>query len=183
MLFQPPLPSNYAEMSEVELRSGIRTFKDRLGKRLVILGHHYQQDDVIEFADFTGDSLKLSQLAAEQTQAEYIVFCGVHFMAESADILSGEDRQVVLPDLSAGCSMADMAHVDEAEEAWAFLTANSDVPVTPITYVNSSAAVKGFVGRNDGACCTSSNRTIPRTRETRYSSCRTSISVATRLML
>lgn len=157
MLFQPPLPSNYAEMSEVELRSGIRTFKDRLGKRLVILGHHYQQDDVIEFADFTGDSLKLSQLAAEQTQAEYIVFCGVHFMAESADILSGEDRQVVLPDLSAGCSMADMAHVDEAEEAWAFLTANSDVPVTPITYVNSSAAVKGFVGRNDGACCTSSN--------------------------
>lgn len=157
MLFQPPLPSSYAEMSEGELRSGIHAFKHRLGKRLVILGHHYQQDDVIEFADFTGDSLKLSQLAAEQTQAEYIVFCGVHFMAESADILGCADRQVVLPDLSAGCSMADMAHVDEAEEAWAFLTANSDVSFTPITYVNSSAAVKAFVGRNDGACCTSSN--------------------------
>lgn len=157
MLFQPPLPSRYSDLSVDELRQGILDFKSRLGKRLVILGHHYQQDDVIEFADFTGDSLKLSQLAAEQTQAEYIVFCGVHFMAESADILSGADRQVVLPDLSAGCSMADMAHVDEAEEAWAFLTANSDVSFTPITYVNSSAAVKAFVGRNDGACCTSSN--------------------------
>ena len=157
MLFQPPLPPRYAEMNEDELRAGIREFKRRLGQRLVILGHHYQQDDVVEFADFTGDSLKLSQLAAEQTQAEFIVFCGVHFMAESADILGGEHQKVILPDLSAGCSMADMATIDEAEEAWAFLKANSEMPVTPITYVNSSAAVKAFVGRNDGACCTSSN--------------------------
>jgi quinolinate synthase len=157
MLFQPPLPPRYATLSDDELRAGIRDFRKQLGSRLVILGHHYQQDDVIEFADFTGDSLKLSQLAAEQTDAEYIVFCGVHFMAESADILGSDRQQVILPDLSAGCSMADMAHIDEAEEAWLLLEPAAGIPITPITYVNSSAAVKAFVGRHDGACCTSSN--------------------------
>jgi len=157
MLFQSPLPARYAQLSEAELRAGIQASQDRLGKRLIILGHHYQQDDVIAFADFTGDSLKLSQLAAEQTEAEYIVFCGVHFMAESADILSSDGQKVILPDLSAGCSMADMADLDDAEEAWSFLTEAAGGPITPVTYVNSSAAVKAFVGRNDGACCTSSN--------------------------
>jgi len=157
MLFQPPLPDKYAELSEDELRAGIQDCKSRLGARLVILGHHYQQDDVIQFADFTGDSLKLSRLAGEQTKAEYIVFCGVHFMAESADILGGDEQQVILPDLSAGCSMADMADIDDAEEAWSFLRQAAGMPVTPVTYVNSTAAVKAFVGQHDGACCTSSN--------------------------
>jgi quinolinate synthase len=157
MLFQPPLPSEYARLPDEEACARIRKLKQHFGSRLIILGHHYQRDDVIQFADFTGDSLKLSQLAAEQTQAEFIVFCGVHFMAESADILTSDDQKVILPDLSAGCSMADMAHIDEAEEAWPGLTRAAGLPVTPITYVNSSAAVKAFVGRNDGACCTSSN--------------------------
>ncbi|MFQ5806150.1 MAG: quinolinate synthase NadA [Phycisphaerae bacterium] len=157
MLFQPPLAPQYTQLSQDDLCAGIQKFRNRLGHRLVILGHHYQQDDVIQFADFTGDSLKLSQLAAEQSDAEYIVFCGVHFMAESADILTSDKQQVILPDLSAGCSMADMAHIDQAEEAWSFLEEATDTPITPVTYVNSSAAVKAFVGRRDGACCTSSN--------------------------
>jgi len=157
MLYQLPLPPKYSQLSEPQLCDGIRNFKRQLGRRLVILGHHYQQDDVIQFADFTGDSLKLSQTAAKQKDAEFIVFCGVHFMAESADILAGPQQTVILPDLSAGCSMADMAHIDQVEEAWEFLTRASDIPITPITYVNSSAAVKAFVGRNEGACCTSSN--------------------------
>lgn len=157
MLFQLPLAPRYGKLSAQELRAGIRAFKQQLGRRLVILGHHYQQDEVIEFADFTGDSLKLSMLAAEQHEAEFIVFCGVHFMAESADILAAEHQAVILPDLSAGCSMADMAHIDQVEASWTQLHEFSGAPLTPITYVNSSAAVKAFVGRNDGACCTSSN--------------------------
>ncbi len=157
MLFQPPLARKYAELDEQTLRDGIRRFKDQLGRRVVILGHHYQQDDIIEFADITGDSLKLSQRAADQADAEYIVFCGVHFMAESADILRRGRQQVILPDLSAGCSMADMATIEQAEAAWKTLHRAANVPITPVTYVNSSAAVKAFVGRNDGACCTSSN--------------------------
>ncbi len=157
MLHQPALPPRLARMPDAEVLDRIRELKQRLGPRLVILGHHYQQDEVIQFADFTGDSLKLSLLAAEQTDAEFIVFCGVHFMAESADILTSERQAVILPDLTAGCSMADMAHVDDAEQAWSLLCAWSDVPITPVTYVNSSAAVKRLVGRNDGACCTSSN--------------------------
>lgn len=157
MLFQPPLPPRFSDLSEEELRRGVADFKRRLGERLVILGHHYQQDEVIEFADFTGDSLRLSLIASEQKDAEFIVFCGVHFMAESADILAQPHQQVILPDLSAGCSMADMAHIDQLEEAWPLLCEYSSTPITPITYVNSSAAVKGFVGSHDGACCTSSN--------------------------
>lgn len=157
MLYQLPLATEYADLTNDELLTGILTAKRNLGRRVVILGHHYQQDEVIEFADFTGDSLKLSQIAAEQTEAEFIVFCGVHFMAESADILTSDKQQVILPDLSAGCSMADMADIDQAEVAWSYLSAQAGPPITPVTYVNSSAAVKAFVGQQDGACCTSSN--------------------------
>ncbi len=157
MPLQTPLPPEYAERPDSELRERIAAAKAKLGRRLCILGHHYQQDDVIAFADFTGDSLKLSQLAAEQHAAEFIVFCGVHFMAESADILTAPEQQVVLPDLSAGCSMADMAHIDQLEGVWPLLEEQAGAPLTPITYVNSSAAVKAFVGRHGGACCTSSN--------------------------
>lgn len=156
-LSQQELPPNVTRLDREELCAGIAAAKQRLGRRLVILGHHYQQDEVIQFADFVGDSLKLSQLAAAQTDAEYIVFCGVHFMAESADILTSERQAVILPDLAAGCSMADMAHVDQAEAAWEVLAPWAGTGITPITYVNSSAAVKAFVGRHDGACCTSSN--------------------------
>lgn len=157
MLFQPPLPSRYASLTDDEMASAIRERKEALGSRLVILGHHYQQHDVIEFADFTGDSLKLSQIGAEQEGAEFIVFCGVHFMAESADILTDDDVAVILPDLSAGCSMADMADIDELEDAWDLLRKDCDATVIPITYVNSSAAIKAFCGAHGGACCTSSN--------------------------
>ena len=157
MNIQPPLPPVYSEASDTDLCARIRAARDKLGRRLVILGHHYQQDEVVQFADFTGDSLKLSQIAAEQDQAEYVVFCGVHFMAESADILTSDAQQIILPDLSAGCSMADMAHIDQLEAAWPVLERDSDIPITPITYVNSSAAIKACVGQHDGACCTSSN--------------------------
>ncbi|MFO0973966.1 MAG: quinolinate synthase NadA [Phycisphaerae bacterium] len=157
MLFQPPLPPKYAKLTPDEMVTAIRARKTALGKRIVILGHHYQQDDVVQFADFTGDSLKLSQLAAAQKDAEYVVFCGVHFMAESADILTDECVTVILPDLSAGCSMADMAAIEQVEQAWDEIAAVTPATVVPITYVNSSAAVKAFVGGHDGACCTSSN--------------------------
>jgi quinolinate synthase len=157
MLYQAPLPARYGDWSADELREGILARKSFLGNRLVILGHHYQQDDVIEFADFTGDSFRLSQLAAAQKDAEFVVFCGVHFMAESADILTDDRVKVILPDLSAGCSMADMAAIDQLEEAWDDLTGRTEATVVPVTYVNSSAAVKAFCGGHDGACCTSSN--------------------------
>jgi quinolinate synthase len=157
MLFQPPLPPKYSAMSPDEMAEAIRGHKRQFGSRLVILGHHYQQDDVIQFADFTGDSLKLSQIGAQQKQAEFIVFCGVHFMAESADILTDDRVTVILPDLSAGCSMADMAELDQLEEAWDFVVEECGADVIPITYVNSSAAIKAFCGGHGGACCTSSN--------------------------
>ena len=171
MLFQPPLPPKYSALTEEEMGQAILERKGVLGSRLVILGHHYQQDEVIRFADFTGDSLKLSQIGAQQKDAEFIVFCGVHFMAESADILTDDRVKVILPDLSAGCSMADMADIEQVEEAWDFLTdacpepcpelrrARRDCGVTviPITYVNSAASIKAFCGGHGGACCTSSN--------------------------
>ena len=157
MLFQPPIAPRYSQMSADRLAEGIAARKAQLGKKLVILGHHYQQDEVIAFADFTGDSLKLSQLAAAQRDAEFVVFCGVHFMAESADILTTDRVKVILPDLSAGCSMADMAAIEELEEAWEHLAAATDATIVPITYVNSSAAIKAFCGGHGGACCTSSN--------------------------
>jgi quinolinate synthase len=157
MLFQPPIPARYTSLGEDQLVERIQRHRGNFGDRLVILGHHYQQDDVIRHADFTGDSLKLSQIAAEQKQAHYVVFCGVHFMAESADILTDDAVTVILPDLSAGCSMADMAEIDQLEDAWDFLTSAGDAGVVPITYVNSAAKIKAFCGDHGGACCTSSN--------------------------
>ena len=157
-VWQEPLPSIYRELSEPELRVRIASAKERLGGRLAILGHHYQQDAVIDFADFTGDSFELSRRAAEQKGIEYVVFCGVHFMAESADILTDESVRVILPDLGAGCSMADMANLDQTLEAWAQLEETCpDQLIVPITYMNSSAAIKAFVGEHGGAVCTSSN--------------------------
>lgn len=157
ILFQPPIPPKYASMSHEQMERIVAAHKKAFGPRLVILGHHYQQDEVIQFADFTGDSLKLSQIGAKQKDAEFIVFCGVHFMAESADILSDDRVKVILPDLSAGCSMADMAELEQLEEAWEFLTEDCGANVIPITYVNSAASIKAFCGGHGGACCTSSN--------------------------
>ena len=129
-----------------------------LGDRAFVLGHHYQRDEVVRFADVTGDSFKLAQQAAARPTAEFIVFCGVHFMAESADILTADSQRVVLPDLAAGCSMADMASFDQVEEAWDVLADAGVADVTvPVTYMNSSAAIKGFTGRHGGTVCTSSN--------------------------
>ena len=147
----------YADLSAQELDDRIARAKDGLGSRLVILGHHYQRDEVVKFADYRGDSLRLSQLAAGRRGAEYIVFCGVHFMAESADILSGDDQTVILPDLHAGCSMADMANLEQVEVCWEALTSVNRGKIVPVTYINSTAAIKAFVGRNGGAVCTSSN--------------------------
>ncbi len=157
-VWQQPLPPIYRELSDAELRLRIESAKEHLGSRLAILGHHYQQDAVIDFADFTGDSFEVSRRAAEQKGVEYVVFCGVHFMAESADILTDESVRVILPDLGAGCSMADMANLDQTLEAWTQLEeACPDQLIVPITYMNSSAAIKAFVGEHGGAVCTSSN--------------------------
>jgi quinolinate synthase len=132
--------------------------KSALGDRLFILGHHYQRDEVMRWADARGDSYRLSVLAQERTDADFIVFCGVHFMAESADVLTGDHQIVILPDANAGCSMADMADIDSVEDAWAELSRVVDIDrVVPITYMNSSAALKAFVGRHGGAVCTSTN--------------------------
>jgi len=165
MLWQPALPDKYMQMNDAQLAHAIRERKAELGNQLIILGHHYQQDDVVKHADFTGDSFKLSQLAADkvrQVGAKYVIFCGVHFMAESADILAPQGTVVILPDLSAGCSMADMATEDETVEAWEQIHDVLDDNdfrgrVIPITYMNSSAAIKAFVGEHGGAVCTSSN--------------------------
>lgn len=154
---QQPLPEEYYRLSDEEIYQRTAAARARLGRTTVILGHHYQRDEVIRFADHRGDSLKLARWAARQEEARYIVFCGVHFMAETADILTGPDQAVILPDLGAGCSMADMAPVEQVEEAWDAMAAELDGPVLPVTYINSSAAVKAFVGARDGAVCTSSN--------------------------
>jgi quinolinate synthase len=156
--WQQPLPNEYKELSDIDLKSRIRKAKDRLGPRLLILGHHYQQDAVVEFADFTGDSFELSRNAARQKDAEFVVFCGVHFMAESADVLTAENVKVILPDLGAGCSMADMANLDQTLDCWQQLEELCpDQTIVPVTYMNSSAAIKAFVGEHGGAVCTSSN--------------------------
>jgi quinolinate synthase len=154
-----PLPEAYLRLSDDEMDTRIADAKRTLGKRLVILGHHYQRDEVIKFADFIGDSLKLSRAAAAQTAAEFIVFCGVHFMAESADILRGPNQTVILPDMAAGCSMADMAAGDQLAMAWRELEEMGldATTVVPVTYINSSAAIKASVGEHDGVVCTSSN--------------------------
>ena len=158
VLEMPHAIEDFLVMPEDELHASIEFARKELGKRVIILGHHYQRDDVIRHADLTGDSYQLSVMAS-QTEAEYIVFCGVHFMAESADILGKPRQRVILPDLGAGCSMADMATIDQVEDAWEQL---GDIGVlkkrvAPITYMNSSAAIKAFCGRHEGVVCTSSN--------------------------
>jgi quinolinate synthase len=155
---QRPLPERYTTAPAAELDERIGAAKAALGDRLFILGHHYQRDEIIRWADARGDSYRLSVLAQQRPEADYIVFCGVHFMAESADILTADHQQVILPDLNAGCSMADMADIDEVEEAWESLADVIDVErLVPITYMNSSAAIKAFVGAHGGAVCTSTN--------------------------
>ena len=152
-----PLPDRYLGLSDEEMHRRIAAARDALGERLLVLGHHYQRDEVIAFADYTGDSFKLAQQAAAQRDAEYIVFCGVHFMAESADVLSGPEQQVILPDLAAGCSMADMAAPDQLEVCWEELQKMGATRVVPVTYINSAASIKAFCGERGGVVCTSSN--------------------------
>jgi quinolinate synthase len=168
MLWQPSLPERYTKASAEDLARDIAARRRELGDSLVILGHHYQADEVIRHADFIGDSLKLSQTAAriaKERRVKWVVFCGVHFMAETADMLTPDSVDVILPDLSAGCSMADMAAYEDTVEAWDSLHAALNERaggrwngrIVPITYVNSTAAIKAFVGAHGGACCTSSN--------------------------
>jgi quinolinate synthase len=156
-MLQTILPERFGQLTEDQTDARIRQVRERLGRRLVILGHHYQRDEVIRFADVRGDSFKLAEWAASRKDAEYIVFCGVHFMAESADILSSGHQKVILPDTSAGCSMADMAAIDQVETCWNDLSEISSRKIVPITYMNSAASIKAFCGRNGGAVCTSSN--------------------------
>jgi quinolinate synthase len=154
-------PGGLPEPSDPTLVDRARAAKETLGSRVFVLGHHYQRDEVIQFADVTGDSFKLAREAAARPEADYIVFCGVHFMAESADILTAEHQKVVLPDLAAGCSMADMARLPQVEDAWEALAEAGIADVTvPVTYMNSSADIKAFCGRNGGAVCTSSNADV-----------------------
>jgi len=162
---QRRLPEAYSQATAEQLEARIWGAKKRLGDRLLILGHFYQRDEVVQFADFVGDSYQLARAAMGKPQAEAIVFCGVHFMAETADILSGPEQAVILPNLAAGCSMADMATLEEVEDCWEDLIsvlgnqpdAAGRVPVIPVTYMNSSAAIKDFCGKNGGIVCTSSN--------------------------
>jgi len=168
---QGELPQEYRDASDDELDGRIRTAKATLGDRVVVLGHFYQREEVVRHADYVGDSFQLANAAKERPEAEAIVFCGVHFMAETADLLSRPEQAVILPNLAAGCSMADMADIDQVEECWEQLEdvlgdletpdAEGLLPVIPVTYMNSSAAIKGFVGRHGGIVCTSSNaRTV-----------------------
>ncbi|MFE3205441.1 quinolinate synthase NadA [Embleya sp. NPDC059237] len=151
-------PGDLPSPSDPNLVARARAAKEKLGDKVFILGHHYQRDEVIEFADVTGDSFKLAREAAARPDAPYIVFCGVHFMAESADILTSDEQQVILPDLAAGCSMADMATSEQVEECWDVLAEAGIADVTvPVSYMNSSADIKAFTGRNGGTICTSSN--------------------------
>src|ERR1700737_3178492 len=154
-----PLPERYLGLSDDELEGRITAAKASLGTRLVILGHHYQRDEVIKFADYIGDSYKLAGQVSRHPEAEFIVFCGVHFMAESADVLSGAQQQVILPDLAAGCSMADMAAPDQLEQCWTDLEEmlGQDARLIPVTYINSAASIKAFCGEHGGVVCTSSN--------------------------
>ncbi|HVA04772.1 MAG TPA: quinolinate synthase NadA [Acidimicrobiales bacterium] len=155
---QRALPERYVNATPDQLSTWIARAKAFLGSRVLIVGHHYQRDEVMCWADARGDSFGLSRTAADRRDADYIVFCGVHFMAESADILTAANQQVILPDLNAGCSMADMADIESVEEAWESLATVTDVErIVPVTYMNSSAALKAFVGRHGGAVCTSSN--------------------------
>jgi quinolinate synthase len=165
-----PLPEKYLGLSDQELDARIAAARAALGRRVLILGHHYQRDEVMKFADYTGDSFKLARHVSQHPDAEFIVFCGVHFMAESADVLSAPNQQVILPDLAAGCSMADMAAPDQLEMCWNDLVQMGIVPntspgvpgagnpaVVPVTYINSAASIKAFCGERGGVVCTSSN--------------------------
>ncbi|GGD72984.1 quinolinate synthase NadA [Microbacterium murale] len=164
---QGELPVEYREADEDDLDARIRAAKATLGDRVVVLGHFYQREEVVQHADYVGDSFQLANAALDRPEAEAIVFCGVHFMAETADLLSRPEQSVILPNLAAGCSMADMADIDQVEECWEQLADvlgpldvvddSGRVPVIPVTYMNSSAAIKGFVGRHGGIVCTSSN--------------------------
>ncbi|KAM9862605.1 quinolinate synthase NadA [Leucobacter sp. BZR 635] len=166
---QGPLPARYTEASDEQLDEWIVAAKEELGERVRILGHFYQRDEIVKYADFVGDSFMLAQAAKQHPEAESFVFCGVHFMAETADILSGPEQSVILPNLAAGCSMADMATIEQVEACWRELTSvlgtdgsmapvdGGQQPVIPVTYMNSSAAIKAFCGRNGGIVCTSSN--------------------------
>ena len=152
-----PLPERYLGLSDEEMDARIAAARATLGRRLVILGHHYQRDEVIKFADYTGDSFKLARQVGKHPEADVIVFCGVHFMAESADVRSADHQQIILPDLAAGCSMADMADADQLEMCWTDLEQMGISSVVPVTYINSAAAVKAFCGERGGVVCTSSN--------------------------
>ena len=153
------VPIRYLKMSPEEVSAGIASARNALGDQVLMLGHHYQREDVFKYADLTGDSYKLSKLASERRDAQYIVFCGVHFMAETADILSGPHQTVILPNMAAGCSMADMAPTEDVEDAWDDLTSvlGGQDEIVPITYMNSTADIKALCGRNGGIVCTSSN--------------------------
>ena len=151
------LPEQYLGLSDEEMDARIAAARGKLGQRLLILGHHYQRDEVIKFADATGDSFRLARQVAARPEADYIVFCGVHFMAESADVLAAPHQQVILPDLAAGCSMADMVEPDQLENCWEEITQMGVAGVVPVTYINSAAAIKAFVGERGGTVCTSSN--------------------------
>jgi quinolinate synthase len=159
-----PLPDRYLGLSDEEMDARIAAARRKLGKRVIVLGHHYQRDEVIKFADYTGDSYKLAQQVSRHPDAEFIVFCGVHFMAESADVLTAPYQQVILPDLAAGCSMADMADPDQLELCWSDLRQMGVVggeagrqACIPVTYINSAASIKAFCGEHGGVVCTSSN--------------------------
>ncbi|MFB5664298.1 quinolinate synthase NadA [Alteribacillus sp. HJP-4] len=151
------IPESLRSMSKADMENRVREIKEVLGTRLFMPGHYYQKDEVIQFADATGDSLQLAREAAKNKKADYIVFCGVHFMAETADILSEDNQTVLLPDLRAGCSMADMADINQVELAWTELQKKFGDTILPLTYVNSTAAIKAFCGKHDGAAVTSSN--------------------------
>ncbi len=155
--WQKDIPEAYWSLGGAALTERIRVAREKLGTRCVVLGHHYQREDIIQFADYRGDSFNLSRWAAEKADAEYIVFCGVHFMAESADILSADHQKVILPNMSAGCSMADMADPEDVYACWDELVAAGFGHIVPVTYMNSAAALKAFCGKNGGIVCTSSN--------------------------
>ncbi len=159
---QIDLPDKFRNMPRNETLEIIARNKKKLGDKVVILGHHYQRDEIIQFADYRGDSLELSRIAARQQDAEYIVFCGVHFMAESADVLTSNEQKVLLPNLAAGCPMADMATIAQVQYCWNYLQKHLPHPekLVPVTYVNSSAAVKAFCGQHNGLCCTSGNSSV-----------------------
>lgn len=158
-MYQVPLPKEYADLEPEEADARIIAAKEKLGDRLVILGHHYQRDEIIKHADYRGDSYKLAKDANRHPEADYIVFCGVHFMAESADILTPDNQIVILPNLAAGCSMADMANLFQVRKCWSELerVLGKDMSVVPVTYINSAANLKAFVGEHGGTVCTSTN--------------------------